>query len=310
MDGSNGIFADLLTVEVNTIVKDSMTAHKMPSLPFALLDILEHYARALVRFGVELGPYLAPSSDDLWLALTQRDEVVAQAEDGYLAVHGTPAEAPEERRDLYNYVNDLWPVLERAGERYESAAGRRFSMIQVSNGWDSFERLRIAAHELLDRGGLSKPDEVMVRRITGSCARLKFIVQSLQRREPARRNPRRGRDLASWDELIPKTRNELLHGSLRDKAVPLHTLAPEHRATVRKIWEVGTERILMQTCVQVDGDVVTRIAEDLLEHHAEAVRDLVMRAHRESIDTSLGHWRALVEVALKLFADLLRRRPS
>jgi len=320
MDGPNGVFADLLTIDVSTIIKDSMTAHKMPSLPFALLDIIESYARALVELEIDLEPYLRATSAELWQALSPNEEYVQRANAARLAVHGELASTPAERADLYHYVTDLWPVLERKHNRWPSTPGWRFSMLEVSNGWDSFERLRIAAHEALDERSFNKAEQVLLSRITGSCARLKFIVQGLQRREPSparkpwrkpwRKSSRYARELASWDELIPRTRNQLLHGDLRDKDVPLEMLRPDQRATIRKIWEVGTERVVVQTSVHVDGDVVTRISDDLIERHDEAVRGLILQAHRHSIDTGLSHWQAIVDVAIRLFSGFLRRRSS
>jgi hypothetical protein len=44
----------LLNIEVNTIIRDAMTAEQMPPLPHALLDIAEQYADELCRLGLDL----------------------------------------------------------------------------------------------------------------------------------------------------------------------------------------------------------------------------------------------------------------
>jgi len=36
-------------------------------------------------------------------------------------------------------------------------------------------------------------------------------------------------------------------------------LTPKELLCVRKVWEIGTERVVMQTVVQLDGDIVNRI---------------------------------------------------
>ena len=77
---------------------------------------------------------------------------------------------------------------------------------------------------------------------------------------------------------------------------------------VRKIWEVGTELVLVQTAVQIDGDVVTRISETLLSEEMKEVHALVLKAHHENVATGLRHWRALVEVALELVTKVFARR--
>lgn len=302
-----GILGDLLTLEVSTVIKDGMTAHKMPALPFALHDIIQGYAEVLAEFGVNLEPYFARDDDALWLDVLElatrtggkgsaAKKLLDAAERAYEAANGSPATDPEGRRDLFNYLTDLWPVLEQ--DDLLPVQGR-FSMSEVGNGWDAFERLRIAANQTIDRGGLAKGDALMLERIVGGCSRLKFIVQGLQRR---------GKNSEAWAKLIPKTRNELLVSDLHGEGVPLETLRPEHQATVRKIWELGTEQIVMQTSIQVDGDVFTRISPVLLEQHSEVVRGLIMTAHRESIDTSLRYWKLLVDVAEKLVRGLLGKR--
>ncbi len=59
----------LLNIEVNTIVRDSMTGEEMPPVPHALLDIAGWYADLLCSVGVDLAPYFAAPPGDpppLW----------------------------------------------------------------------------------------------------------------------------------------------------------------------------------------------------------------------------------------------------
>jgi hypothetical protein len=49
----------LLNIEVNTIVRDNMTADQMPPAPHALLDLAGWYADALCSVGVDLAAYFA-----------------------------------------------------------------------------------------------------------------------------------------------------------------------------------------------------------------------------------------------------------
>jgi len=52
-----GVARRLLNIEVNTIVRDSMTGEAMPLAPHALLDIGTEYARKLCSLGVDLERY-------------------------------------------------------------------------------------------------------------------------------------------------------------------------------------------------------------------------------------------------------------
>lgn len=75
---------------------------------------------------------------------------------------------------------------------------------------------------------------------------------------------------------------------------------------LRKAWEVGTERIALQTVIQIDGDVTTRIAERFLKNQD---KDIVLKIHNDSISTSTSFWtslmRAMGEIAGKAFGGLL-----
>lgn len=64
-----GTARSLLNIEVNTILRDNMTAEPMPPLPHALLDIAGEYARALCALGVDLPAYFAtPLADPSTIA--------------------------------------------------------------------------------------------------------------------------------------------------------------------------------------------------------------------------------------------------
>ncbi len=297
-----GLFNDLFTIEVNTIVKDDIQGTKMPSFPFALHEILRTFSNQLDDYGIGLAPYFAEHADRLAERLTEEGGAVASLYGEALAAYtqankGRAPQTEVERRDVFNYLTDLWPLLEQPSS---PARTERFQTIDVRNGWDSFERIRIAANQALDsrKQEFDSADVATLERIVSSCSRLKFIVQGIQRR---------GEFSETWAKLIPKTINELLMSDVHGEGVPVHTLRTEHHATVRKIWELGTERIVMQTAIQLDGDVVTRISPELLERHNEAVRARIVAAHRESTETSLKYWKQLLDVAERLVGGLLRR---
>jgi len=59
-----GTARSLLNIEVNTIVRDNMTAEPMPPLPHGLLDIAGSYASELCSLGVDLAVYFAVPPTD------------------------------------------------------------------------------------------------------------------------------------------------------------------------------------------------------------------------------------------------------
>ena len=54
----------LLNIEVNTIVRDNMTAEQMPPVPHSLLDIAQGYSDALSAVGVDMPGYFAAGAGD------------------------------------------------------------------------------------------------------------------------------------------------------------------------------------------------------------------------------------------------------
>ncbi|MEZ4465326.1 MAG: hypothetical protein R3F43_12815 [bacterium] len=77
---------------------------------------------------------------------------------------------------------------------------------------------------------------------------------------------------------------------VREKPADLK-LSTTDRVTLRKIWELGCEEILMQTLVQLDGDVVTRLTDDGAREEASTMH----RLHSEGVRVATQSWRHLVD---------------
>jgi hypothetical protein len=74
-------------------------------------------------------------------------------------------------------------------------------------------------------------------------------------------------------------------------------LTDKQRLTLRKAWEIGTEEVVLQTSVYLDGDVVSRIRPDYALPDKQGFLD----AHQRAVNTSIGFWRALVDVVRSMF---------
>jgi hypothetical protein len=61
---------------------------------------------------------------------------------------------------------------------------------------------------------------------------------------------------------------------------------------VRKAWELGLEQVLMQTIVQLDGDVVTRMTPDVAQGLYPDLNDL----HLEGVTKGISVWTLLLDV--------------
>jgi hypothetical protein len=114
---------------------------------------------------------------------------------------------------------------------------------------------------------LIRSELLMLCRIRDNCDELKGIFQEVQKRTA-------GGVLVFSRERAPEV--ELL---------------PAQLMSIRKIWDIGTEEIVMQTVIQLGGDVVTRL------HSAYATErnQPLVRIHDGSVSTSIATWNKLVE---------------
>jgi len=73
------------------------------------------------------------------------------------------------------------------------------------------------------------------------------------------------------------------------------------RLLVRKALDIGSEEIVMQSIIGLDGDVTTRI----LEKFANNPNDLVLNIHNESIRMSVGYWNKIIETLVALGKNII-----
>ncbi len=80
-------------------------------------------------------------------------------------------------------------------------------------------------------------------------------------------------------------------------------LTPQQVGRIRKAWEIGTEKIQLQTVIQIDGDVTTRISESFLKN----VDKTLLAIHNDSIATSTGFWNSLVRTLSEMAGQAVRQ---
>jgi hypothetical protein len=96
--------------------------------------------------------------------------------------------------------------------------------------------------------------------------------------------------------------NQFTRAEIVSLDAPLSPLMKQSELVmVRKIWEVGTEVIAMQTVIQVDGDVITRLNPNYLE---EKVYEKLSSYHKDGVNMALGYWANLVGIAQALLGRL------
>ena len=277
---------DLINIEINTIEARAMTGRKMPVYPHALIDIAQKYADFLV------GPRVCLKLDEFVDAFLKAFYPSVSSEDRSQALIDI-AKTNNEPDDKKNQSQIIEPQFGSEAEHYE---------FHLTNGWPTFELLRCAARSILtdttvpgdasaetQRPQIGEETRTILIRIGRTCDQLKAVA----------------RDLGSPpNDYIGVNRRALLGLS---KPPDRASAAPNQLTLIRKAWDIGTDRIVLQTVVQLDGDVIFRASPGISETHAE-----LLNAHRSVTQVGLGHWHKLFNLVLRLlgnaFESLFDRR--
>jgi hypothetical protein len=79
-------------------------------------------------------------------------------------------------------------------------------------------------------------------------------------------------------------------------------LTASERSVLRKAWEIGTDEVIMQTTISVDGDVVFRADSRYTSEAHQALFDL----HDRSCASAMRTWKDVVGAAIDLVKGLLK----
>lgn len=204
---------------------------------------------------------------------------------------------PPARHALIDLARDYMEKLETLDP--QSVQGIPTDLVDPDDGRlkgsrAAFAWVRSAASTLEERP-YPEAQLVVLRRIKAHCAMLGETFRAVESRGGEGR-------LASNDY----TRGELnaLDGE-KDKEglprLPDLALMPRERASLRKMWELGTDTVVMQTVVSLDGDVINRIERE----YAGEQFQILHRLHAEAVSTSISTWRFLVETVVGVVENLL-----
>lgn len=71
------------------------------------------------------------------------------------------------------------------------------------------------------------------------------------------------------------------------------------RLVIKKAYDLGSEEIVMQTIIAIDGDVTNRVMKDFANNPNQAV----MSIHNKGVQDSVGFWKSLVEIVSSWFTN-------
>ena len=262
------IAQDFFKIEVNTIIKEGMSAESVPPMPVALLEIAQGYIRwlrpKLQKYlpGYILidpqGAYIATFSDLVVAASVL--ETIPNLSEADLAI------ASRIRCHSEAIMGLLGGIFEVQPDQQKTSGFRR----QLWSFIDSvIEALRL-------RIGLAPKKPVMI-------------------------------DKAEiWKNLFEKKEDDLRkfiqkNTHFVDDQLKYLGFTPADISVVAKIWDIGTETIVMQSVLHISGDMFTRVSGS----YASSQYEFLHQTHFKSVAVSIEAWGRLTELLTKLGGALI-----
>jgi hypothetical protein len=313
------IAENLLTLEVNTVVSNDLSAQKMPEVPLALHSLVQVY-----------GDYLANRGFAVTVDLLARASERVNGED--------EAGTNDGARKLLAMLQSWHPKARRWTDAEVKAdlPGIPDSMIdysapaaELTNGAETFEALQWAAWAAMQTLRASQAangrasDADILSRIYANCRQLKEAALRLEQQNPAAAPPSlaarmglggakpaqpnsrtRIRSLVRRDVADPaaKTRPRLFGATIEETARalfmhprPVFSVDPDVTMLIRKAWDLGVERVCLQTVLQVDGDL-TQIVAPL----DDGQKDFLTELHKQAAKDAVTQWRSFFDVVEQL----------
>lgn len=215
---------------------------------------------------------------------TMAENVLTLEVNTILAPHIEAEKMPPPEHALIDIANDYRSWLR--DEHNQPDMWRPDDVSEASSA--VFTRIRDAVARIFaGREPQNRTDTNMLERIKGNADQLLYVFSRLD-----------GAAGPGGEKVVLRRQP----GAHRPEAVEL---LPEEIVVVRKAWELGLDEIVMQTTIQIDGDIMTRIRRGL---NNEPDGPTIMKLHDKAVSTSTGFWSKLVDIlggAIRGLVDLL-----
>lgn len=276
------LIEDLTALQINTIIKPEIIGGSMPSIRFALCDIANRY----------------------WLKLVELHN----------RYHNLLDQQTLKKVDIYK------KIMFRNVNEDRSTSGTKGSLV-------TFHIVMMGARTLYkvleEKKSSLSDDEIsdlyMASRIRENCNRLKLIFSKHEEEFDKlfsaldKTPPQNDEDpnIKSLMEACLSYKSEINYYSKKEIAKEIRQnyqfahikVSREDLSAVRKLWEMGTETIALQTSVEIDGDVVTRIQNKYIADKFINLHEL----HSNSVHISVEFWQSIVAMISKFLGSIFQR---
>jgi hypothetical protein len=282
-DFIKNLASDLLRLEINTIIKQNMSAEKIPGNKRVLLrKLADMYRDTLIEYGIVKSP------NDPNITAKDAGKVLRWGFGGEFSFKelalqaGRGIELIEELMQKetdpikLNTLNNRHKILQRISSQSYNVIGI-FKLFR-----------RDLAPDTLTQSNEHEDEDKQIYYVDKE----HFNYMRYQRRElPLSCVPFRShQETAHWN-------NDLDWGHM-NAAAELPFL-PDMLGMIYKAYEIGTEQIVLQTVIQVEGDVTSYITPQYI-NMPEHIKEIVMGVHNRSINTSTQFWNTLFTTIINL----------
>ncbi len=282
-DFIKNLASDLLRLEINTIVKQNMSAEKIPGNKRVLLrKLADIYRETLIDYG------LVKSPNDPNITAEDADKVLRWQFGGEFSFKelalqsGRGVKLMEELMQKetdpakLNTLNSRHKILQRISNQSYNVIGI-FKLFR-----------RDLAPDTLTQSNEHEDEDKQIYYVDKE----HFNYLRYQRCElPLSCVPFRShQETALWN-------NDLDWGHM-NSAIELPFL-PDMLGMIYKAYEIGTEQIVLQTVIQVEGDVTSYITPQYI-NMPEQIKEIIMGVHNRSINTSTQFWNTLFTTVINL----------
>lgn len=254
---------DLTHLEINTIIKDEMTATKAPNSPRLILNSLATtYYNKLILLGKKYEEFLDPPP--------KAGQNLFRGEEVYMG-------------SGYESFHELSHRAESAGKMIKD---NKTKILLTENEID-------ADIMMLKRIETISNDIRSLLKMTDTAKGKPILIKSVNN------EPDKYRDTYDFDSS--EKVNEFRTMRKKDADEIELILDLRQLMVIKKANDIGTEKVMLQTLIGMDGDVTTRISKSFAEQPVPFINNM----HNDGIRISVDFWKTLINVVVQLGTQII-----
>ncbi len=283
--------SDLLTLEINTIVKENTTNSSMPTMRrMALLDIADRYRARMIEYGI------------------------CKRADGT-----PPPEPPPGYSPLmvlrWNFAGEFsFQEIRRTAQYGIQIFNRKLKEMDDDEGYEDEKRRnkleeRVAMLTRIERQSSNLIGMFKIRRKTYETA-INSGQEGFEGYDSfCTPDPE---EQPAYEPFPSQMGSHIWNNDLSISdinSIEDLDLAPEQTTLIRKTWEIGTQKVLLQTVIQIDGDVTCYLTNQFMRY-PDGPRQMLLDVHNSSINSATNFWKSLFLTVANLAGSAFTKKKT